>query len=273
MHLLYNMVPHVRSDDVTVASSRSVLGAAQPLCASAVWGGQRSHFSVPPQKRHSKSGLRGRGAAPGLKCVRGAVSFASPSLSGNLVWSDQRSPNFVRSRRRLRCANGTRSLALTSCAYVRVWRVMEENLQVATMQVKSEAADESASALALGSQDSPAPCGDTACRGGRGGGADQTAEELQAVTTSTPVLLCEYFCLSLEASITLLARIKIWSFMNIWINEVELSFRMMHMRFLLLDPVSAERYFTTSGDGKTYLKIAPGQSFIWRWVWGISSII
>lgn len=28
-----------------------------------------------------------------------------------------------------------------------------------------------------------------------------------------------------------------------------------------LDPVSAERYFTTSGDGKTYLKIAPGESF------------
>lgn len=73
---------------------------------------------------------------------------------------------------------------------------MEANLQVATMHVKSEAADESASALALGSRDSPAPCGDTACRGGRGGGGggvDQTAEELQAVATSTPVLLCEYF--------------------------------------------------------------------------------
>lgn len=34
----------------------------------------------------------------------------------------------------------------------------------------------------------------------------------------------------------------------------------------MLDPVSAERYFTTSGDGKTYLKIAPGESFIRRGV-------
>ena len=28
----------------------------------------------------------------------------------------------------------------------------------------------------------------------------------------------------------------------------------------LLDPVSTDRFFTTSGDGKTYLKIAPGES-------------
>lgn len=68
---------------------------------------------------------------------------------------------------------------------------MEENLQVAIKHVKSEAADESSSALVLGSQDSPAPCGDTACGGGGGAGGDQTAEELQTVTTSTPVLLCE----------------------------------------------------------------------------------
>lgn len=34
--IIYNTAPHVRSDDVTVASSRSVLRAAQPLCASAV---------------------------------------------------------------------------------------------------------------------------------------------------------------------------------------------------------------------------------------------
>ncbi|XP_011602010.1 uncharacterized protein [Takifugu rubripes] len=92
---------------------------------------------------------------------------------------------------------------------------MEENLQVAIKHVKSEAADESSSALVLGSQDSPAPCGDTACRGGGGGGGDQTAEELQTVTTSTPVLLY---------------------------------------------PVSTERYFTTSGDEKTYLKIAPASA-------------
>lgn len=74
---------------------------------------------------------------------------------------------------------------------------MEGNLKggcsdVATMHVKTEAVDGCTSALVLGSQESPAPCGDTACRGGGGGGGvDQTAEELQAATTSTPVLLCE----------------------------------------------------------------------------------
>ncbi|XP_067427437.1 uncharacterized protein si:ch1073-357b18.4 isoform X1 [Thunnus thynnus] len=101
---------------------------------------------------------------------------------------------------------------------------MEEDRQggscdVAAMHVKTEAVDENTSALVLGSQESPAPCGDTACRGGGGGGGgvDQTAEvlgdtELQAATTATPVLLY---------------------------------------------PVSTDRFFTTSGDGKTYLKIAP----------------
>ncbi|XP_069557530.1 uncharacterized protein [Brachyistius frenatus] len=100
---------------------------------------------------------------------------------------------------------------------------MEGNLQgscsdVAAMHVKTEAVDENTSALVLGSQESPAPCGDTACRGGGGGGGgEQIAEELadtelQAATTSTPVLLYS---------------------------------------------VSTDRFFTTSGDGKTYLKIAP----------------
>lgn len=71
---------------------------------------------------------------------------------------------------------------------------MEGNLQrgcsdaVAATHVKTEAIDENPSALILGSHEPPAPCGDTACRGG---GADQTAEELQAATTTTPVLLCE----------------------------------------------------------------------------------
>ncbi|XP_035510582.1 uncharacterized protein LOC118322856 [Morone saxatilis] len=103
---------------------------------------------------------------------------------------------------------------------------MEGNLHggsgdVATMHVKTEAVDESTSALLLGSHESPAPCGDTACRGGGGGGGgDQTAEELadaelQAATTTTPVLLY---------------------------------------------PVSTDRFFTTSGDGKTYLKIAPASA-------------
>ncbi|XP_034750607.1 uncharacterized protein LOC117958381 [Etheostoma cragini] len=85
---------------------------------------------------------------------------------------------------------------------------MEGNLQrgcgdVATMHVKTEAVDENPSALVLGSRESPAPCGGTACGGG--GGGDQTAEE-------PPVLLY---------------------------------------------PVSTERFFATSVDGKTYLKIAP----------------
>ncbi|KAM7386541.1 hypothetical protein PAMA_009242 [Pampus argenteus] len=98
---------------------------------------------------------------------------------------------------------------------------MEENRQgsscdVTTMHVKAEAVDENTSALVLGSQEPPAPCGDTACRGG-GGGGDQAAEvlgdtELHAATTTTPVLLY---------------------------------------------PLSTDRFFTTSGDGKTYLKIAP----------------
>jgi len=75
---------------------------------------------------------------------------------------------------------------------------MEGNLQgggtdVAAMHVKTEAVDENPSALDLGSRESHAPCGDTACGGG---GVGQTAEELadtelQAATTTTPVLLCE----------------------------------------------------------------------------------
>ncbi|KAG7239464.1 hypothetical protein INR49_028935 [Caranx melampygus] len=95
---------------------------------------------------------------------------------------------------------------------------MEGNLQgggsdLATMHVKTEAVDENSSALVLGSQEPPA------CRGG-GGGGDQAAgeladTELQAATTTTPVLLY---------------------------------------------PVSTDRFFTTSGDGKTYLKIAPASA-------------
>ncbi|XP_029998237.1 uncharacterized protein LOC115424955 [Sphaeramia orbicularis] len=99
---------------------------------------------------------------------------------------------------------------------------MEAELQgsssdLAMMHVKTEALDENPSALVLGSREPPAPCGLTACGGGGGGGGgvgvgDQTAEELQAATTNTPVLLY---------------------------------------------PVNTDRFFTTSGDGKTYLKIAP----------------
>ncbi|TNN53193.1 hypothetical protein EYF80_036554 [Liparis tanakae] len=85
--------------------------------------------------------------------------------------------------------------------------------EVSTMHVKTEAVDET-SALGLGSRESPAPCGDTACRGGGGGGGDQTAEQL-ADATANPVLLYS---------------------------------------------ASTDRFFTTSGDGKTYLKIAPASA-------------
>lgn len=90
--------------DVTVASSRSGLRAAQPLCASAVWGGRRSHFSVPSQKGHNKSRLRGRlrgremcgwgrsvftgiraDRKPGLKCS--AISKLCPQLSTSALRS------------------------------------------------------------------------------------------------------------------------------------------------------------------------------------------
>lgn len=73
---------------------------------------------------------------------------------------------------------------------------MEANVQGGgaedpVMRVKTEAADESPSALS--SQESPhAPCGDAACGAGGGGGGGQTAEELQAVATTPPVLLCEH---------------------------------------------------------------------------------
>lgn len=80
---------------------------------------------------------------------------------------------------------------------------MEANLQgggaeAPVMHVKTEAADESPSALVLGSRSPPAPCGDAAC--GAGGGGGQTAEELQAVTTP-PVLLCEQICVHYRPNI------------------------------------------------------------------------
>ncbi|XP_071378811.1 uncharacterized protein [Centroberyx affinis] len=100
---------------------------------------------------------------------------------------------------------------------------MEGNLHgstsdVATMHVKIEAVDENASALVLGSQgESSAPCDDAARRGGGGGGVHQTTEELSETEQQA-------------ASTT---------------------------TSLLLYPVSTDRFFATSGDGKTYLKIAP----------------
>ncbi|XP_074552598.1 uncharacterized protein LOC141809463 isoform X1 [Halichoeres trimaculatus] len=101
---------------------------------------------------------------------------------------------------------------------------MEGNLprgcsDVAAMHVRNEAVDENTSALVLGSQEPPAPCGDTACGGG-GGGKEEAAEELadaelHAAATTSSVLLYR---------------------------------------------VSTERFFTTAGEGKTYLKIAPASA-------------
>lgn len=64
---------------------------------------------------------------------------------------------------------------------------------VAAMHVKTEDMDENPSAPVVGSQEPPASCGDAACRGG---GVEQTAEELaeaelQAAATPTPLLLCK----------------------------------------------------------------------------------
>lgn len=59
---------------------------------------------------------------------------------------------------------------------------------VAVAHVKTEAADENTPALVVGSRESPAPCGGTACGGGA---AAPPADELQTPATTTPVLLCE----------------------------------------------------------------------------------
>ncbi|KAG7239380.1 hypothetical protein INR49_029245, partial [Caranx melampygus] len=96
------------------------------------------------------------------------------------------------------------------------WRgICKEAAATRNNDVKTEAVDENSSALVLGSQEPPA------CRGG-GGGGDQAAgeladTELQAATTTTPVLLCE--C-----------------------SDESCEYR---------------RFFTPIRGGKTYLKIAP----------------
>ncbi|XP_078140619.1 uncharacterized protein LOC139918446 isoform X1 [Centroberyx gerrardi] len=99
---------------------------------------------------------------------------------------------------------------------------MEGNLHgstsdVATMHVKIEAVDENASALVLGSQGEPSAPCDDAACRGGGGGVHQTTEELGETEQ--------------QAAATTTS--------------------------LLLYPVSTDRFFATSGDGKTYLKIAP----------------
>ncbi|RVE69252.1 hypothetical protein OJAV_G00075980 [Oryzias javanicus] len=118
------------------------------------------------------------------------------------------------------CAdNRTRRLYSAACfsLFSSSPSAMEGHLRggdVAAMHVKTEDVDENSSAPVAGSRESPASCGDAACREG---GVEQTAEELaeaelQAAATPTP---------------------------------------------LLLYPTNADRFFTTSADGKTYLKISP----------------
>lgn len=77
----------MRSDDVTVASSRSVLRAAQPLCASAVWGGQRSHFSVPPQKTKQSKQAEGFGCRPEISAGRNVFRGSPADWKPSLKWS------------------------------------------------------------------------------------------------------------------------------------------------------------------------------------------
>ncbi|XP_033999991.1 uncharacterized protein LOC117493509 isoform X2 [Trematomus bernacchii] len=114
---------------------------------------------------------------------------------------------------------------------------MEGHLQggcgdIVILHVKTEAVDENTSALVLSSRGSPAPCGDSACRGG-----EQTAEE-PGENTAAPGLL---YPVSTDRFFTTSGDGK--TYLKI-----------------APDPVSTDRFFTTSGDGKTYLKIAPGES-------------
>ncbi|KAK1877594.1 Zinc finger and SCAN domain containing protein 29 [Dissostichus eleginoides] len=114
---------------------------------------------------------------------------------------------------------------------------MEGHLQggcrdIVILHVKTEAVDENTSALVLSSRGSPAPCGDSACRGG-----EQTAEE-PGENTAAPGLL---YPVSTDRFFTTSGDGK--TYLKI-----------------APDPVSTDRFFTTSGDGKTYLKIAPASA-------------
>ncbi|KAK5885282.1 hypothetical protein CesoFtcFv8_019009 [Champsocephalus esox] len=149
---------------------------------------------------------------------------------------------------------------------------MEGHLQggfgdIVILHVKTEAVDENTSALVLSSRGSPAPCGDSACRGG-----EQTAEE-PGENTAAPGLL---YPVSTDRFFTTSGEGK--TYLKIAPGEsisVRGSLPRAHLvnrqgRQLLgatdqkgppkEDPVSSDRFFTTSRDGKTYLKIAPGES-------------
>lgn len=129
--------------------------------------------------------------------VRHARNWLKLSQRPHLDW--QTGPNFFffpKKNQRLRRQTHV-SLSRHRSAYCHFVSVsaMEGNQQGghATMHVKSEAVDESTPASSgLCSQEPPACKGEPG--GGGGGGEHQTAEELQAAATATPVLLCEWQC-------------------------------------------------------------------------------
>nr|XP_040047581.1 uncharacterized protein LOC120828213 isoform X1 [Gasterosteus aculeatus aculeatus] len=112
---------------------------------------------------------------------------------------------------------------------------------VATMHVKIEELDEKTPAPVSGSRESPARCGDAAC-----GGGDQLAD-----ATTAAVLLCE--C----------RRLRVGRFLrHVSTRHRFKSFDAIRATHVCpaSDPVSTDRFFATSGDGKTYLKIAPASA-------------
>lgn len=276
---------HVRSADVTgtVADSKSVLRAAQPLCASVSWGGQCSHFSAPHEKHpggerlsitHTTAPTHGSHDFSSAnwtlrRRLRSAISKLSPNPA----------PAQTKHSSLLLLLLHLASVLSFLCFLVSV-PAMEGNVQggssdVAVMHVKTEAGDENTSALVLGSHEPPAPCGDTACRGGGGGGrgeVDQTAEELAdtTTTTTTPVLLCEssaWFRITfpvIHSFKGFMQHVGLRFYIGVMWKCIKDKVHAVHVLLCLLplDPVGTDRFFTTSGDGKTYLKIAPGNQ-VW----------
>lgn len=184
----------VRSADVTarVASSKICAGS----CAAALRIRRLSWTAQPFLCILHEEKYRGVAVCPSrtqlLSRRAGVMTLAAhteaePELITD--W-DPPAPNFLpiqRLRRQTGCLSA--ALCLRVCVSAMEGDLHGDCSDVSTLHVKTEAVDENPSALVVGSREPPAPCGDTACRGG-GGGVDQTAEEL-ADNTTTPVLLCE----------------------------------------------------------------------------------
>lgn len=159
-------------------------GAAQPLCASIRSTWNRAAILVVNKKRREYVDV---------ECPsRTKLAEVEPKTAFGLT---DRSKLFFFPQKNQRLRRQTHvSLSRHRSAYCHFVSVsaMEGNQQGghATMHVKSEAVDESTPASSgLCSQEPPACKGEPG--GGGGGGEHQTAEELQAAATATPVLLCE----------------------------------------------------------------------------------